>query len=98
MRIEQDFFVARAPETVFDYLTDPGNLADWQTSKTSVEQITDGPPRHGTRVRDRTRQPGDGTRVRFRAEGELSGAMRLLGPGTATLVARQFRGSHEHLR
>ena len=138
MRIEQDFFVARPPETVFDYLTDPGNLADWQTSKTSVEQITDGPPRHGTRVRERTRQPGgrefeqvveftefdrprhvhvhivegpypvdgtwdfaaegEGTRVRFRAEGELSGAMRLLGPVTAMLMARQFRGYHEHLR
>jgi uncharacterized protein YndB with AHSA1/START domain len=43
--------VARPPDVVFDYLTSPSNLADWQTSKTSVEQLTDGPPGLGTRVR-----------------------------------------------
>jgi uncharacterized protein YndB with AHSA1/START domain len=58
MRIEQDFEVARAPETVFDYLTNPANLAEWQTSKASVEQLTDGPPGLGTRVRERTKPPG----------------------------------------
>ncbi|MGZ4269153.1 MAG: SRPBCC family protein [Solirubrobacteraceae bacterium] len=138
MRIEQDFFVARPPEDVFDYLTEARNLAAWQTSKTSVEQLTEGPPRLGTRVRERTKPPGgrefeqvveftefdrprhvlvhvaegpypidgtwdfapegDGTRVRFRAEGELRGAMRLLGPLTARLMARQFAGYHERLR
>ena len=49
--------VEAAPETVFDYITDPGNLRDWQTSKTSVEQLTDGPPGLGTRVRERTKPP-----------------------------------------
>lgn len=138
VRIAEDFFVGRAPEVVFDYLTDAANLADWQTSKTYVAQITDGPPRQGTRVRERTKPPGgrefeqvveftefdrprhvhvhvvegpypvdgtwdfapegDGTRVRFRAEGELRGALRLLGPVTGLLMARQFRGYHEHLR
>ena len=58
MRIEQVFDVARAPEIVFDYLTNPANLAEWQTSKTSVEQLTDGPPGLGTRVRERTKPPG----------------------------------------
>jgi len=58
MRIEQTFSVARPPEVVFDYLTDPAKLAEWQTSKTSVEQITDGPVGLGTRVRERTRPPG----------------------------------------
>ncbi|HEY7732750.1 MAG TPA: SRPBCC family protein [Gaiellaceae bacterium] len=51
------FSVSRPPETVFDYLTNPSNLADWQTSKTSVEQLTDGAPRLGTRVRERTKPP-----------------------------------------
>lgn len=46
-----------APETVFDYMTNPANLRDWQTSKTSVELLTDGPPRLGTRVRERTKPP-----------------------------------------
>jgi len=55
MRIEETFSVARPPKVVFDYLIQPGNLADWQTSKTFVEQITDGPPRLGTRVRERAK-------------------------------------------
>ena len=58
MRIEQTFFVSRPPEVVFDYLTNPAHLADWQTSKTSVEQLTDGAPRLGTRFRERTKPPG----------------------------------------
>ena len=58
MRIEQTFTVARPPEAVFDYLTDPSKLPEWQTSKTSVEPLTDGPPRLGTRVRERTKPPG----------------------------------------
>jgi hypothetical protein len=29
----------------------------WQTSKTYFEQLTDGPPRLGTRVRERTKPP-----------------------------------------
>ena len=56
--VEEAFFVSRTPEVVFDYLTNPSNLAEWQTSKTSVEQLTDGPPRLGTRVRERTKSPG----------------------------------------
>ncbi|MEA2269151.1 MAG: hypothetical protein QOC64_1761 [Solirubrobacteraceae bacterium] len=58
MRVEQAFTVARPPEVVFDYLTDPATLADWQTSKTSVTPLTEGPPRLGTRVRERTKPPG----------------------------------------
>jgi uncharacterized protein YndB with AHSA1/START domain len=58
MRVEQSFTVARPPEAVFDYLTDPANLAEWQTAKTEVEQITDGPPGQGTRIRERTKGPG----------------------------------------
>lgn len=57
MHIEQSFFVNRPPEAVFDYLTEPSNLAHWQTSKTLVEQLTEGPPGLGTRVRERTKPP-----------------------------------------
>lgn len=138
MRIEQTFFVSRPPEVVFDYLTNPANLADWQTSKTSVEPLRDGAPRLGTRVRERTKPPGgkefeqiveftefdrpvrvhahivegpypidgtwsfesdgDGTRVRFVAEGELRGAMRVLQPVTKLIMGRQMAGSHRNLR
>src|SRR4051812_27370097 len=58
MRIEQSFSVGRRPEVVFDYLTDPATLVEWQTSKTSVEQLTPGAPQLGTRVRERTKGPG----------------------------------------
>ncbi len=57
MRITETFVVAALPETVFDYITNPSNLAQWQTSKTHVEQLTDGPPGLGTRVRERTKPP-----------------------------------------
>jgi carbon monoxide dehydrogenase subunit G len=138
MRVEQEFRVERSPEEVFDYLTDHSKLAEWQTSKTSVEPLTEGPARLGTRVRERTRQPGGkefeqvveftefdrprrvhvhivegpypvdgdwslepdggGTRVRFFAEGELRGAMRVLQPVVRRLVARQMAGYHRNLK
>jgi hypothetical protein len=43
---------------VFDYLTNPSNLRDWQTSKTRVEVPTDSPPRQGYRIREWTKPPG----------------------------------------
>jgi uncharacterized protein YndB with AHSA1/START domain len=55
VRIEQTFTVARPPEAVFDYMTDPGNLRAWQTSKTRVEALSEGPPRRGFRVREWTK-------------------------------------------
>jgi carbon monoxide dehydrogenase subunit G len=57
VRIEQTFRVARPPEVVFDYMTDPAHLAEWQTVKTSVEQITPDPRGQGTRIRERTKPP-----------------------------------------
>jgi uncharacterized protein YndB with AHSA1/START domain len=138
MRLEQSFRVGRPPEVVFDYLTNPANLADWQTSKTFVEKLTDGPPRLGTRVRERTKPPGgrefeqivefsefdrprrvhvhilegpypvdgtwsfepegDGTGVRFVAEGELRGVMRLVQPVAKLILGRQMAGYHRNLR
>ena len=58
MRFEQTFSVASSPEAVFDYMTDPANLRDWQTSKTRVEVLSEGEPRQGYRVREWTKPPG----------------------------------------
>lgn len=58
MRIEQRFNVASTPDAVFDYMTDPANLRDWQTSKTRVEVLSDGRPRVGFRLREWTKVPG----------------------------------------
>ena len=138
MRLEQTFTVGRPPEVAFDYVTNPANLASWQTSKTHVEPMTPGPPGLGYRVRERTKprvgkefeqvvefsaferprllrthivegpvpvdgtwtfEPDDdGTRVRFVAEGELRGPMRLASPLLARLLGREFARYHENLR
>jgi len=58
MRISQTFTVASSPEAVFDYVVDPANLREWQTAKTRVEPLTDGPPRQGYRLREWTKPPG----------------------------------------
>ena len=137
MRFEQTFHVQAPPEAVFDYMTEPANLAAWQTSKTLVEPLTEGPPRLGYRVRERTKPPGakefeqvvefvgfdrpgrfavhivegpypvdgawtlsadgGGTRAHFVAEGELQGLMKLLGPITSRMMARQFKAYHANL-
>ena len=55
MRIEQDFTVRRPPAEVFAYMTDPANLKSWQPTKLSVEPLTDGPPRQGYRLKERTK-------------------------------------------
>ena len=55
MRIEQTFSVARPPREVFAYMTNPDNLAAWQPSKVSVEPLSDGPPRQGYRIKERTK-------------------------------------------
>ncbi len=58
MRSSETFSVGRPPEVVFNYLTDPSNLADWQTANISVEQLSDGPPGPGSRFRERSKPPG----------------------------------------
>ena len=57
MHVEETFTIARPAEVVFDYVTDPANLAKWQTAATSVEQLTDGPPGPGSRFRERMKGP-----------------------------------------
>ena len=58
MRFEQDLSINRPPEDVFDYVVDPSKLMSWQIHKTSVEPLTGGPPRLGSRFRERTKPPG----------------------------------------
>jgi uncharacterized protein YndB with AHSA1/START domain len=58
MRFEQELSIRRPPEAVFDYVTDPSKLASWQIHKTAIEPLTEGPPRLGSRFRERTKPPG----------------------------------------
>jgi hypothetical protein len=45
---------AAEPAAVFGYLADPANRPEWQASLKAVDLLTSGPPRVGTRWRDRT--------------------------------------------
>ena len=55
MRVGQTFKIRRSPQDIFAYMTDPANLAEWQTAKTEVRPVTEGPPRLGYRVFERTK-------------------------------------------
>lgn len=46
--------VAAPPRATFDYLAEPRNRPQWQSSLRAVEVLTDGPTRVGTRWVDRT--------------------------------------------
>jgi carbon monoxide dehydrogenase subunit G len=52
MRIHESFSVARPPEAVFAFIVAPENLAKWQTIKTRVTPLTEGPTRLGSRFRE----------------------------------------------
>jgi uncharacterized protein YndB with AHSA1/START domain len=55
MHITETFTVACPPEVVFAYMVEPENLARWQTVKTFVTPVSEGPPRLGYRVREGNR-------------------------------------------
>jgi uncharacterized protein YndB with AHSA1/START domain len=57
LQIEQTFTIACAPGVVFDYVTDPANLSSWQTATASVDRLTPGPPRLGSRYREHVKGP-----------------------------------------
>lgn len=50
--------IARAPEEVFAYVTDPAKLPTWQTNTVSITQEGDGPLGLGTRLREVHSAPG----------------------------------------
>jgi uncharacterized membrane protein len=57
IRVDLTVQVNRPVEEVFAYLTDPANLAEWQTNVVSVTKETDGPVASGTRFREVRRGP-----------------------------------------
>lgn len=51
MKRTQRIEIARSPEEVFAYLTDPAKLSTWQDAQ-AVTVFTPGPPGPGTRLRE----------------------------------------------
>jgi uncharacterized protein YndB with AHSA1/START domain len=54
--------IARPPEEVFSYVTDPARLAEWQEGVVSTRTEESGPPGVGSRV-TQTRRVGRGERT-----------------------------------
>src|SRR4051794_33440356 len=55
VRIQDTFTVNRLPQDVFAFMADPENLKRWQTVKTYVTPLTDGPTHLGSRFREGTK-------------------------------------------
>jgi carbon monoxide dehydrogenase subunit G len=50
-RVERTARIPAAPSELFAYLSDLGNLAEWQTGIVSAERVDDGPMRVGSSAR-----------------------------------------------
>jgi uncharacterized protein YndB with AHSA1/START domain len=48
--IKETIDIARRPEDVFSYVTDPSHLPEWQESAVAVRQVDEGPLTVGSRV------------------------------------------------
>ncbi|OEJ27159.1 hypothetical protein AR457_24565 [Streptomyces agglomeratus] len=48
--ITESIDIARRPEDVFSYVTDPSHLPEWQESAVAVRQVDEGPLTVGSRV------------------------------------------------
>jgi uncharacterized protein YndB with AHSA1/START domain len=52
MRLEESVVVERPIGEVFEYLTDPDRIPEWQTTALEARRETDGPLRVGSRFRE----------------------------------------------
>ena len=62
MAIRESIEIARPPQDVFAYATDPARLTEWQENLVEAKVQTEGPTRIGSRV-TQTRRVGGGTRT-----------------------------------
>lgn len=125
-----DTHIQRPVADVFAYVSDPDQLANWQTNTVSAVKASDAPFGLGTLIREVHRAPGgkqleslvevsefepdrtlalrvvegvpihlritfepddQGTLMRLRPHGQLTGAMRLAQPLLKLTLRRQFR-------
>lgn len=49
--VEESVFIARSPQEVFDFITDPAKIPVWDASVVAAEQVGTGPIGPGTRTR-----------------------------------------------
>jgi uncharacterized membrane protein len=62
MAINETIEIARPPQEVFTYATDPDRLTEWQEKLVEAKVETEGPIRVGSRMKQ-TRRVGGGTRT-----------------------------------
>jgi uncharacterized protein YndB with AHSA1/START domain len=135
IRIELTVEIARAPEEVFELLSDIERLPEWQAS--AVEAHTEGPLAEGSRVTEKRRRlgrevdtelevvayepprrltlrslggpvnftvdhelvaQGGGTQLRFLAEAQPGGLLRLTEPVLARTAEQEFHRDFDRLK
>jgi uncharacterized membrane protein len=67
-RFEQEVVIARPPDDVFAYLSDLGNLPEWQTSVTELHADDEGPLEEGARFTEVRRVAGKRIESRLEVE------------------------------
>jgi uncharacterized protein YndB with AHSA1/START domain len=88
--------IARAPEDVFAYVTDPSHLAEWQESLVDARLEGQGPPAVGSRV-TQTRRVGRAERTMTAELTEISPPRSWAGRGIDGPVRGIFKGTVEPL-
>jgi hypothetical protein len=100
--IESETDIARSPEDVFDYCSDPTNEPEWNVKMKGVEKVTDGPLGIGTRYRMEfvSGPPVTSECVRLERPNvwELFGGSRVMRSGWRGRVLPSPAGAHLVLR
>ena len=88
--------IARSPDDVFAYATDPSRMAEWQESVVGSQLQGEGPPGPGKRV-TQTRRIGKSERTMTAELTEFTPPSAWAGHGIDGPVRAQFRGTVEPL-
>jgi hypothetical protein len=100
--IESEADIARSPDDVFDYCSDPANEPAWNVKMKRVERLTDGPLGVGTRYRMEfvSGPPVTSECVHLERPNvwELFGASRVMRSGWRGRVLPSATGAHLTLR
>jgi uncharacterized protein YndB with AHSA1/START domain len=94
--VEHDVVILSPPDTVFEYLTDPGKPPCWDSSIVFVEQVEPGPVAVGTRWRGTSKVMGrrfEWTTEVTQAERPTRLASRSVEGGLAFTVSYELRGT-----
>lgn len=53
--VQESIFIPKPPQEVFDYISDPNHLPEWDSAIVESQQIDDGPVKVGTRTKGKSK-------------------------------------------